>query len=51
LGNVRNQRKNSTTLHLFHLLQKADFQKITNHAYNSARVPIDIISLWMHFEL
>ena len=33
------------------LFLTADFQRISNPAYNSARGPIDIISLWMHFEL
>ena len=33
------------------LFLTADFQRISNPAYNSARGPIDIISLRMHFEL
>ena len=33
------------------LFLTADFQRISNPAYNSARGHIDIISLRMHFEL
>ena len=33
------------------LFLTADFQKITNPAYNSARGPVNIISMRLHFEL
>lgn len=33
------------------LFLSADFQKITNPAYNSARGPVNVISMRLHFEL